>query len=155
MWAVFLTLRLNNIIHSKIIGLHLAKKVILSTASLRKVITDALFEKKGNEVITLDLRNLNDRPSDFFIIAHGDSSTQVKALADNVEKKILEKGFKPLRKEGVKNSEWIIIDFGDVLVHIFHRDKREFYQLEELWHDAKKTSHRERTVKKLADKYSL
>lgn len=126
----------------------MAKQAIPTTAKLRKIIVDALLDKKGNEIVTLDLRNLNDRPADFFIITHGDSTTQVKALADNVEKKTLENGIKLLRKEGVKNSEWIIIDFADVLVHIFHREKRDFYQLEELWHDAKRTLHRNKPLQK-------
>jgi len=122
----------------------LAKQDIPTTAKLRKIIVEALLDKKGNEVVTLDLRSLGDRPTDFFIVAHGDSSTQVKALADAVEKDTSENGAKPFRKEGVKNSEWIIIDFADVLVHVFHREKRDFYQLEELWHDAKRTLHKEK-----------
>lgn len=126
----------------------MAKQAIPTTAKLRKIIVDALLDKKGNEVVTLDLRSLNDRPTDFFIVAHGDSTTQVKALADNVEKETHENGAKLLRKEGVKNSEWIIIDYADVLVHIFHREKRDFYQLEELWHDAKRTLHRDKPEKK-------
>lgn len=126
----------------------MAKQAIPTTAKLRKIIVDALLDKKGNDVVTLDLRSLNDRPTDFFIVAHGDSTTQVKALADNVEKVTLENGAQLLRKEGVKNSEWIIIDYADVLVHIFHREKRDFYQLEELWHDAKRTLHRDKPEKK-------
>ncbi|MCS6819317.1 MAG: ribosome silencing factor [Chitinophagales bacterium] len=119
----------------------------IASTKLRKIIVNALLDKKGKEVLTLDLRSLNDRPADFFIIAHGDSTTQVKALADNVEEKTTEQGIKPNRKEGVKNSEWIIIDFSDTLVHIFHRDKRDFYQLEELWHDAKRVQHRDKPQK--------
>lgn len=108
---------------------------------------EALLDKKGCEVITLDLRKLNERPTDFFIIVHGESTTQVKALADNVEKETVENGVKPLHIEGVKNSEWIIMDFGDVMVHIFHREKRDFYQLEELWNDAKVIEHSDKPKK--------
>ncbi len=119
----------------------LAKQTALTTAKLRKIIVAALLDKKGNEVVTLDLRKLNDRPSDFFIIAHGDSSTQVRALAENVLKETEENGARPFQKEGSKNSEWIILDFSDVVVHVFHREKRDFYQLEDLWDDAKRTLH--------------
>ncbi|MBX2909354.1 MAG: ribosome silencing factor [Chitinophagales bacterium] len=125
----------------------MTKQVIPSTAKLRTIIVEALLDKKGCEVITLDLKKLNERPTDYFIIAHGESTTQVKALADNVEKEAVENGMKPLHVEGVKNSEWIIMDFADVMVHIFHREKRDFYQLEELWNDAKVAEHSDKPKK--------
>ncbi len=119
----------------------MAKQTLLTTAKLRKIIVEALLEKKGQEVVTLDLRKLNDRPTDFFIIAHGDSNTQVRALGASVLKDTEDNGAKPFQTEGSKNSEWIILDFSDVIVHIFHREKRDFYQLDDLWHDAKRTLH--------------
>ena len=119
----------------------LAKQTVITTAKLRKIIVEALLDKKGNEVVTLDLRKLSDRPTDFFIIAHGDSSTQVRALAENVIKETEDNGIKPFQREGAKGAEWIIIDFSDVVVHVFYREKRDFYQLEDLWQDAKRTHH--------------
>lgn len=111
------------------------------TENLVKVVVDAILDKKGREVVAIDLRKIKDAAADFFIIAHGDSSTQVKALFDNVLEETTKKGLKAYHSEGGKNSEWIIVDFVDVVVHIFHRDKRDFYGLEDLWSDGKLTSY--------------
>jgi len=125
----------------------LAKKKKPDTDSLKKIIVDAILDKKGKEVVSLDLRKINDSASDYFIISHGDSNTQVKAIYDSVMEAAKLKGFLPYHTEGMRNSEWIIIDFVDVVVHIFHRDKREFYALEELWSDAKTTKYQETATK--------
>ena len=111
------------------------------TESLRKIVIDAILDKKGHDLISLDLRKIKDTPSDFFIITHGDSSTQVRAIYHNVMVEAQKHGFDPYHAEGMKNSEWVVIDFVDVVVHIFHRDKRDFYALEDLWNDAKQTSY--------------
>ena len=111
------------------------------TESLKKLVIDAILNKKGHEVVALDLRKINDAAADFFIITHGDSSTHVKAIFDSVVYEANEKGLTPYRSEGGKNSEWIIVDFVDVTVHIFHREKRDFYALEDLWSDGKKTEY--------------
>ena len=111
------------------------------TESLKKLVVDAILNKKGRDVVALDLRKINDAASDYFIITHGDSSTQVKAIFDSIIDDAAQKGIVPYRSEGGKNSEWIIVDFVDVVAHIFHRDKREFYALEELWSDAKLTKY--------------
>ena len=111
------------------------------TESLKKLVIDAILNKKGHEVVALDLRKINDAASDYFIITHGDSSTHVKAIFDSVVYEAVTKGINPYHSEGGKNSEWIIVDFVDVVVHIFHREKRDFYALEDLWNDAKLTKH--------------
>jgi ribosome-associated protein len=111
------------------------------TESLKRVVVEAILNKKGRELVSLDLRKINDAAADYFIITHGDSTTQVKALFDSVVKDANVNGIKPYHSEGGKNSEWIIIDFVDIVVHIFYREKREFYALEELWSDAKLTKH--------------
>ena len=98
---------------------------------------DSILDKKGNDVVSLDLQKIKDSSSDYFIITHGDSSTHVRAISDNVIEETTKHGFTPYHIEGGKNAEWIIIDFVDVVVHIFHREKREFYALEDLWNDAK------------------
>ncbi|MFN8297454.1 MAG: ribosome silencing factor [Chitinophagales bacterium] len=116
-------------------------KKISATDKLRSVVIDAILEKKGKDVISLDLRKIKDTPSEYFIITHGDSSTQVRALYDSVLEETKKKGFLPYRTESSKGTEWAIIDFVDVTVHIFHREKREFYALEELWNDAKSTTY--------------
>jgi ribosome-associated protein len=117
------------------------------TESLKKVVIDAILNKKGRDVLSLDLKKIKDTPSDYFIITHGDSSTQVRAIYLNVVEEAEKHGFKPYHAEGMKNSEWIIIDFVDVVVHVFYRDKREFYGLEELWNDAKLTRHSDASPK--------
>ena len=111
------------------------------TENLRKVVIDAILDKKGHQVISLDLKKIKDTPSDYFIITHGDSSTQVRAIYMSVVDEAEKNGFKPYHTEGMKNSEWIIIDFVDVVVHVFYREKRDFYGLEDLWNDAKLTKH--------------
>lgn len=118
----------------------LAKKKT-GTESLKKLVVEAILNKKGREVVSLDLRKINDAAADYFIITHGDSSTQVKAIFDSIVYEAGEKGLQPYHSEGGKNSEWIIVDFVDVVVHIFHRDKRDFYDLEDLWSDGKLTKH--------------
>ena len=111
------------------------------TESLKKLVVEAILNKKGHEIVALDLRKINDAAADYFIITHGDSSTQVKAIFESIVEDAGNSGIKPYHSEGGKNSEWIIVDFVDVVVHIFHREKREFYGLEELWSDAKLTKH--------------
>lgn len=111
------------------------------TENLKKVVVDAILDKKGHQVISLDLKKIKDTPSDYFIITHGDSSTQVRAIYMSVVEQAEKHGFNPYHTEGMKNGEWIIVDFVDVVVHIFYRDKRDFYALEDLWNDAKLTKH--------------
>lgn len=111
------------------------------TESLKKVVINAILDKKGRHVVSLDLRKIKDTPSDFFIITHGDSTTQVRAIYLSVVETAREQGFEIYHMEGMGNSEWIIVDFVDVVVHIFYKDKRDFYALEDLWNDAKATVH--------------
>lgn len=104
---------------------------------LKDVVLHALFDKKAKDVVCLDLRKIEEAVADYFIVCHGESTTQVNALADNVSfevKKQLNEN--ALSTEGARAAEWVLVDYGDVVVHVFHRDKREFYQLEDLWSDA-------------------
>ncbi|MCQ2177988.1 MAG: ribosome silencing factor [Bacteroidales bacterium] len=119
-----------------------------------RVLADAIQDKKGREVVSLDLREIDGRICDFFMICNADSTTNVAAIADNVLKEAREQlGIKPLRMQGMENNFWIIIDFGNILVHIFQTPYREFYRLEDLWADAPRKSYRERSLseKKKAD----
>ena len=94
-------------------------------------------EKKGNDIVRLDLRNIFSSVSDYFVICHADSTTQVKAIANSVEDEIFKATQQePWRKEGLEYGEWILLDYVDVVVHIFRTDKREFYGVEDLWGDA-------------------
>lgn len=107
-----------------------------------KVIADAMLEKKGIDVVSLDLREIGTAISDYFIVCNADSTTNVNAIADNVEDRMIEKcGRKVLRSQGKENSFWIILDYGDIVVHIFQTEYRQFYRLESLWADAVRTEY--------------
>jgi ribosome-associated protein len=126
---------------------HLAKRKT-ATETLHKLVVDAILDKKGKDVVSLDLRNIKDTASDYFIIAHGDSNTQVKAIYDNILEEVAKRGFRPYRTEGSKGAEWMIIDFVDIMVHIFYKEKRDFYALEELWSDADVTNYTDAPIVK-------
>lgn len=104
---------------------------------MQDIAVQGIIERKGQEIVCLDLRNVNASVADYFIICHAESGTQVRAIAESVEEEI-QKNFNedPWRKEGLENSEWIILDYVTVVVHIFKKEKRYFYGIEELWGDA-------------------
>jgi ribosome-associated protein len=100
-------------------------------------IINGIFEKKGQDVLKIDLRKLESRIADFFIICHGSSVNQVDALCDSVEDLVIkETGEKPVHVEGLENCFWVLLDYGNVVVHIFLEEYRQFYSLESLWADA-------------------
>jgi ribosome-associated protein len=100
-------------------------------------------EKKGNDLVRLDLRSVNSSVADYFVICHADSATQVKAIANSVEEEIYKAIQQdPWRKEGLEYGEWILLDYVDVVIHIFRTDKREFYGVEDLWGDAEIKSYK-------------
>jgi len=112
------------------------------TEKLLSAIVKGILDKKGKEVITLDLRQVGSRVCDYFILCHGDSTTQVAALGGNVENEVRKlTGEKPWHSEGFQNSEWILLDYVNVVVHVFLNEKRTFYNLEKLWGDAAITHH--------------
>lgn len=107
------------------------------TERLLEIIVQGVQEVKGNEITCLDLKEIPHSVADYFVICHGNSDTQVDAIARSVERETQEAlGEKPWHKEGVQNSEWVLLDYFNIVVHIFHKDKRGFYELEELWADA-------------------
>ena len=104
---------------------------------LLKSVIKGIFEKKGHEVLKIDLRKLENRIADFFVICHGSSVTQVDSICDSVEDTVRkEAGEKPLHIEGLENCFWVLLDYGNVVVHIFLEEHRHFYSLESLWADA-------------------
>lgn len=112
-------------------------KALNESAFISERAIHGIQEKKGNDIIRLDLRNIHSSVSDYFVICHADSSTQVRAIANSVEEEIFKATqLEPWRKEGLQNAEWILLDYVDVIVHVFRTDKREFYGVEELWGDA-------------------
>jgi ribosome-associated protein len=113
------------------------KKRSDGTEVLVESVVKGIFEKQGQNVLKVDLRKLETRITDYFIICHGTSGTQVDSICDSVEDKVrMETGEKPLHREGLKNCFWVLIDYGSVIVHIFQEEYRNFYSLESLWADA-------------------
>ncbi len=103
-------------------------------------IIKAIQEKKGKNIINLNLKKIENSVCDNFIICHGTSKTHVEAIADSVEEFVKKNtGVIPWHKEGYENAEWILIDYFDIVVHIFSEDTRKFYNLESLWADADTT----------------
>jgi ribosome-associated protein len=107
----------------------------LDSYQLANIATDLIFNKKGYDVKILDLRKLTTI-TDYFVVCSGDSDTQVKAIADEVDKGLRDQGIRPWHTEGYKALNWILIDFVDVVVHVFKKDIRDYYNLEKLWGDA-------------------
>ncbi len=100
-------------------------------------IVKGIFEKKGQNVLKIDLRKLDTRIADYFVICHASSVTQVDSICDSVEDTVrLGTGEKPIHVEGLENCFWVLLDYGDVIVHIFLEEHRNFYNLESLWADA-------------------
>ena len=96
-----------------------------------------MLEKKGFDVVILDLRKIHKAITDFFVICSGSSDTQIDAIANSVDEavhKAIQEN--PWHKEGQQNKEWILLDYVDVVVHIFKKDRREYYDIESLWGDA-------------------
>lgn len=107
-----------------------------------EVITDAILEKKGQNVISLDLRKEGGSICDFFVICNADSTTNVAAIADNIEDQMIVKlNKKVLRSQGKENRFWVIQDYGDIVVHVFQTEYRNFYRLEDLWSDCEKKTY--------------
>lgn len=107
-----------------------------------KVIADAMLEKKGQDVVSLDLKQIGTAISDYFIVCNADSTTNVSAIADNVEDRMREKcGRKVIRTQGKDNAFWVILDYGNIVVHVFQTPYRSFYRLEDLWADADRVAY--------------
>lgn len=112
----------------------------LQPSDLSKEIVKAITDKKGKKIVTIDLNGIETAPASSFIICQGNNTSQVSAIADSIREKLLtNKNVKPFNYQGYKNSQWIVIDYGDVLVHVFLPEYRNFYNLEELWSDAPQT----------------
>ena len=110
---------------------------LAKNSKIIKVITQAIQEKKGEKIISLDLRKIAEAVSDFFIVCEAGSTTQVRAIADFIETEVKEKcGEFPYMHEGRQVLQWVVIDYINVVVHIMLPDSRRFYKLEEMWSDA-------------------
>lgn len=110
---------------------------LAKNSKILKTIVQAIQEKKGEKIVSLDLRKIHEAVSDFFIICEASNTTQIRAIADFIEEEVKEKcGELPYRHEGKQALQWVIIDYVNVVVHVMIPESRKFYKLEEMWSDA-------------------
>ncbi|RED99523.1 ribosome silencing factor [Marinoscillum furvescens] len=115
-------------------------KEAINSKKLSELVVQGMLEKKASDVVVMDLREVKNAIADFFVLCSGNSDTQIDAISDSIEEQVHKHSQQnPWRREGKENNEWIIIDYVDVVAHVFNKDKRAFYALEELWGDAKIT----------------
>ncbi len=113
------------------------KEAPVTPEEINDLIIDAVQDIKAKDVVKLDLRKLDDAPTDFFIVCTGESNVQVRSIANNVHARLKkELGTLPKNLEGTAESRWVLVDYFWTVVHVFHPESREFYELEELWSDA-------------------
>ena len=117
---------------------------LTKNSKLIKTIINAIREKKGENIISLDLRKVNEAVADFFIICEATNQPQVRAISEFVEQEMKAKCDEyPYRHEGMKNLQWVLIDYVNVVVHVMLSETRKFYKLEEMWSDAVTSEHEE------------
>ena len=122
------------------------QKGLLSSEQLSKVVVKGMQEMKAEDIVLMDLRSVNNAVADFFVICSGNSDTHIDAIAESVDNEVNKTdGQNPWHREGYNNKIWVLLDYVDVVVHVFKHDNREFYALESLWGDAKITSYNEVT----------
>lgn len=108
----------------------------MTHARLPEMVAAAASDKKARDIVIIDMEGVSI-VTDHFVICSANSTTQVQAIADNIEEKLAEQGIKPLRKEGYRTARWILLDYGACVAHVFVEEDRRFYSLEKLWGDAK------------------
>ncbi len=109
-------------------------------SKLFKTIIEAIQEKKGSQIVSLDLKKIDEAVADFFVLCEAQSHIQVKAIADNIDQRVWEIcGEKPFRTE--QGDQWTLVDYVNVVVHVFQQEQRQFYNLESLWEDAGRVEH--------------
>ncbi|MCL5020176.1 MAG: ribosome silencing factor [Bacteroidetes bacterium] len=113
------------------------------TKPLQRQIAELTLSRKAKDVVIMDLKKVTTM-ADYFVVCTGESETQVRAIADAVMEGMTKAGEKPWHSEGLQNLQWVLLDYVDVVVHVFHKDARAFYGLEKLWGDAK--------IQKIADR---
>ncbi len=120
--------------------LYLSMKIkedqLLETTEIARRAVDAASDKQASNIVMLDMRDVCSF-SDYFVISSGDSDRQIKAISEEIEKVLKQAGISPRHREGTADSGWMLLDFGSVIIHIFSPNQREFYQLEDLWNQAK------------------
>ncbi|MFN8355489.1 MAG: ribosome silencing factor [Spirosomataceae bacterium] len=116
------------------------KETEVSSQTLCELVVKGMQEKKAIDVVVLDLRNVKNAIADYFIICSGNSDTQIDAIADSIDEEVF-KGVQqhPWHREGKMQREWILLDYVDVVAHVFKKERRDYYRLEDLWGDAEFT----------------
>jgi ribosome-associated protein len=115
----------------------MSKKKIQPSIALKEAVIKGMLDLKAKDVVCIDLRNIKGAVTDFFVICHGDSNTHVEGISGSIFKVVKEiTGERPWHEEGKSNAEWLLLDYVDVVAHVFQREARDFYQIEELWADA-------------------
>ena len=118
----------------------LVTKSQVSADILNNIIIESIQDIKGKDIVNYDLRGIEMANNDFFIICHATSNTQMLGIINNIEKKVYENtGMRPFHAEGKQSSSWMLVDYFNVVVHVFSKEKRAFYNLEDLWNDAQVT----------------
>ena len=110
----------------------------MTSLELANAIADAASDKKARDIVLMNMEKLTPT-TDYFMVCDAGSTTQVRAIADNIEEKLQEKGLDYLHREGYREGEWVLLDYGDCVAHIFLQESREYYSLETLWGDAELT----------------
>lgn len=120
---------------------HLKEKIkSIDSEALSKIVVKGMLEKKATDVVVIDLKGIKNAIADYFIVGSGNSDTQVDAISESVEEVVYKNTQQdPWHKEGKKNKEWILIDYVDVVAHVFKKERRAFFALEDLWGDAEIT----------------
>lgn len=116
----------------------------METKEIAQKIAAAANEKKAKDILLLNMEGLSP-VTDFYVVCSASNSTLVKAIADNIEDKLAEAGVHPTHKEGYADARWVLLDYGDVVAHVFLEEERDFYNLEQLWADAPSESFVENT----------
>ena len=112
----------------------------MSSEELAQLVVKGMQERKALNIVVMDMRQVKNAFTDFFVVCSGTSETQIDAISESVDKEVWEATKQhPKSMEGKANREWILVDYYDVIVHVFKKDRREFYKLEELWGDAEFT----------------
>lgn len=112
----------------------------MSSEELSKFVVQGMQEKKALDIVTMDLRSIEHAIADFFVICTGHSDTQIDAICDSITETVLKNTkMNPWHLEGKQNKEWILLDYVDVVAHVFRNDRRAFYAIEDLWADALST----------------
>ena len=110
--------------------------VLLDPVQLARAAADIAYDKKASDILVLDIRNVSTF-ADYFVICTGNNTRQITAIADAIDEQLDKQGARVLHQEGTAETGWLLLDFGDVIVHIFGPKEREYYRLERLWNEAK------------------